>query len=98
METIWNAILDLMSQVIMPVWEDLLQYIPLLLLLLLVLVLALVVWAWQRNAVLNRPRLARATAGLQTPPPGVHLPGASIWPFVAPIGLFLLFLSLVFGS
>jgi plastocyanin len=31
------------------------------------------------------------------PPPGVHMPGPSAWPFFAPIGLLFIFLGLVFG-
>jgi hypothetical protein len=93
----WTRILDLVSQLVTPVWNELIQYIPLLLLLLLGLVLAVVAWSWQRNAALNRPSLARVAASGQAPP-GIHLPGPSIWPFIVPIGLFLLFLSVVFGS
>jgi hypothetical protein len=95
---LWTQILDLMSRVVTPVWQELLQYIPLLLLALLGLLVALIVWAWQRNAAINRPRLARAPSAGGVAPPGVHLPGPSLWPFVVPIGLFFLFLSVVFGS
>ena len=54
-------------------------------------------WAWHRNAALNR-HACRAPAGRARAPEGVHLPPGSIWPFVAPIGLFLVFLALALGG
>ena len=36
-------------------------------------------------------------ADLHEPPPGVHLPGPSPWPFFAPIGLMFVFMGFVFG-
>jgi hypothetical protein len=95
---LWTQVLDLLSRVVTPVWNELLQYIPLLLLLLMVLVVALVAWGWQRNAAINRPRLARVGSAGGVAPAGIHLPGPSLWPFVVPVGLFFLFLSVVFGS
>jgi plastocyanin len=94
---LWTQVLDLTSRFVTPVWNELLQYIPLLLLGLLGLSVAGIAHVWSRNAALNRSRVARPlTAG--TAPAGVHLPSPSIWPFVAPIGLFLVFASLVFGG
>jgi hypothetical protein len=93
---IWTAILDLVGQVIIPVWNDLIGYIPLLLALLLLASLAGLAWAWQRNAAANRSRVPRPL------PPGrkpddMHLPGPSLWPFVAPAGLLLIVFAVVFG-
>jgi len=41
--------------------------------------------------------VARLPAWAVEPPPGVHMPGPSPWPFFAPIGLFFVFLGLIFG-
>lgn len=94
----WDQVLDLMSRFITPAWDTLLQYIPLLLLV-VVLPMAIVglVWMWRRNAALNRSRVPAALPAGPVPP-GVHLPSPSIWPFIAPIGLALLFLSLAIGG
>jgi plastocyanin len=93
----WDQVLDLMSRFVMPAWDTLLQYIPLLLIGLLLLSLPAIAWAWRRNAALNRSRVpAPLPAG--PVPDGVHLPPPSIWPFVAPIGLALVFIALAVGG
>lgn len=93
---IWTFILELIAQIIIPTWNNLIGYIPLLLALLLVLTIAGLAWYWQRNAAANRSRVPRPVpAGRQ--PEGMHLPGPSAWPFVAPIGLLLIAFAVVFG-
>jgi len=93
---LWTGILDLANQVVVPTWNDLIQYIPLLLGLLIIVSVAGVAWAWQRNAAGNRPRVPRPLpAGRR--PEDMHLPGPSVWPFVAPIGLLLIVFAVVFG-
>src|SRR5262245_56766531 len=93
----WDQLLDLMSRFITPAWDTLLQYIPLLLIGLLLLTIPAMALVWRRNASLNRSRVpAPLPAG--PVPPGVHLPPPSIWPFIAPIGLFLVFLALALGG
>jgi plastocyanin len=94
---LWTQFLELLSQVITPLWGDLLQYTPLLLLGLIGLVVAILAWSWQRNAAVNRSRVPRPVLAGGAPG-GVHLPSPSIWPFVVPIGLFLVFLSLIFAG
>ena len=45
-------------------------------------------------------RLVAETPGPPVPvviPEGIHMPGPSPWPFLAPIGLFFVFLGLVLG-
>lgn len=93
----WDQVLDLLSRFVTPAWDTLLQYIPLLLIGLLLLAISAMAMAWRRNASLNRSRVPAAMPAGPVPE-GVHLPPSSIWPFVAPIGLFLLFLSLVLGG
>ncbi|MBX3029686.1 MAG: cupredoxin domain-containing protein [Chloroflexi bacterium] len=94
----WDQVLDLLSRFVTPAWETLLQYIPLLLLFgLLPLAILGIAWMWRRNAALNRSRVpAPLPAG--PVPDGVHLPPPSIWPFIAPIGLFLVFVALAIGG
>jgi plastocyanin len=90
---LWTQFLNILSQIISPNWNDLLQYMPLIFIGLILLSIAALARAWQHNAALNRPRTpAPVTAG--PPPPGVHLPGPSPWPFVLPIGLLLIFVSI----
>ena len=90
---LWTQFLNILSQVIMPSWNDLLQYMPLLFVGLILLTIAALARSWQHNAALNRPRVpAPVTAGAA--PPGVHLPGPSPWPFVLPIGALLIFVSI----
>ena len=93
---LWTSLLDIVSQVVIPVWNDLIQYIPLLLALLVILAVAGLAWGWQRNASGNRPRVRRPLpAGRK--PQDTHLPGPSLWPFVAPVGLLLIVFAVVFG-
>jgi len=94
----WDQALDLLSRFITPAWDTLLQYIPLLLLFgLLPLSFLGIAWAWRRNAALNRSRVPTPLPAGPVPA-GVHMPSPSIWPFIAPIGLALLFLSLAIGG
>ena len=94
---LWTQFLDLTSQLVTPLWGTLLQYIPLLLFGLIVVLLAGLALVWQRNAALNRSRVPRPLPAGPVPA-GVHLPPPSRWPFVIPIGLFFVFLSLIFGG
>lgn len=94
---IWTFILELIAQIIIPAWHDLIQYLPLLLTLLLLASIAGLAWVWQRNAAVNRSRLPRPLpAGRK--PADMHLPGPSLWPFVAPAGLLLIAFAVVFGA
>jgi hypothetical protein len=84
---------DFLSQIIMPEWEGLLELLPLLFVGLIALYLLHTAWQWRRAGRRNRSRLAPRRAG--APPPGVHLPGPSRWPFVLPIGAAILLFALV---
>lgn len=91
----WTSFLNLVAEVVTPVWNNLLQYMPLLILGVLGLMVLGLTRSWSANAALNRSRVPqRITAGPM--PAGVHLPGPSLWPFVLPIAGFFVFLSLVF--
>lgn len=91
--TLIDQLFDLLEQVILPDWNGVIRLVPLLFVVVVVVFLILVWWMWRRQAQRNRPRLPRPSTG--TPPPGVHLPGPSRWPFVVPIGAALLLFALV---
>jgi hypothetical protein len=92
----WSFLLEIIGQIIIPVWKDLIQYLPLVLVLLVIVSIGGLVWYWQRNSAINRSRVpARLPTGRK--PEDMHLPGPSLWPFVAPIGLVLVLFSLAFG-
>lgn len=93
---LWTGFLDLVAQVVVPVWNDLIAYIPWLLGLLVLASIAGLAWAWQRNGAGNRSRVPKPLpAGRK--PEDMHLPGPSLWPFVAPAGLLLIVFAIVFG-
>lgn len=96
LDGIWTGFLDLLGEVLVPTWNDLIQYIPLLIGLLLVLSIAGLAWYWRRNATVNRPRVPRPIPSGRKPD-DLHLPGPSLWPFVAPLGLLLLGFSVAVG-
>ena len=86
LDELWTGILELIASIIIPVWANLIQYIPLALLGLLILTVVGLAWWWQRHAAVNRPRVpVRQPAGRM--PADLHVPGPSIWPFVGPLGL-----------
>jgi hypothetical protein len=92
--TIVDQLLDLVEQLIIPPWSDLIGWLPIVLLVLVGIWLAFTARQWRRAGARNRPRVPRALpAG--APPPGVHLPGPSRWPFVVPLGIALIFFALV---
>ncbi len=94
---LWTTILGLISQVVTPLWATLLQYIPLLLLGLTVLIVLATVRAWVHNGARNASRVPRPLPAGPVPA-GIHMPSGSLWPFVAPIGLVLIFFSLAVGG
>jgi hypothetical protein len=96
LDGIWSGFLEFVAQIIIPTWNNLIQYLPLLLALLLIVSIAGLAWYWQRNAAANRPRVPKPLpAGRK--PDDMHLPGPSLWPFVAPVGLMLIAFAIVFG-
>ncbi|HEV8488791.1 MAG TPA: cytochrome c oxidase subunit 4 [Candidatus Limnocylindrales bacterium] len=94
MNDIWNAILDFISQFVIPDWGALVALIPVGLFVLVVLWLLLTIRKFATAGPTRRGR-RRVTP---LPPPGVHLPGPSFAPIVASIGMFLLLFGLVFGG
>ena len=54
---LWTGLLEFVAAIIIPVWNDLIQYLPLVILLLVLAAAAGLAWWWQRHAALNRPRV-----------------------------------------
>jgi plastocyanin len=93
---LWDGVLDIVSRILLPAWNDLIQYLPLLLLGLVALVLLLLARSWRRASGPNQPRMAPRLPPGQMPRE-VHLPGPSPWPFVGSAGLGLLVFAFVIG-
>lgn len=92
-DNLWSGVLGWLAQVITPDWNDVIGWLPSLLTALLVLILLMLLGRWALNARLNRSRVPHRLR-VAAPPPGVHMPGPSRWPFILPIGAFLIGLSL----
>src|SRR3954454_14566562 len=84
-----NAIFQFLQQLILPNWPDLIALLPWVLVAIVILGLLGLALAWMRTGRRNRSRVPKPLPG-GAPPPGVHMPGPSRWPFVAPIGAALL--------
>src|SRR3954467_918884 len=89
MSDLINAFFQFLQQIILPNWPDLIALLPWVLVAIVVAGLAGIALAWRRTGTRTRARAPQPLAG-GAPPPGVHLPGPSRWPFVAPIGAALL--------
>lgn len=94
LEQVWNGILELLAQLVIPDWGGLIGLLPVGILVLIAIGLALTFRRlWAAPPARRGPgRLAPRT------PLGIHMPGPSFAPFLAAIGVFLLFLGLVFGG
>lgn len=93
---LWTWFLETTASIIIPVWNDLIQYLPLLLVFAILGIVGAVFWMWRVNAAGNASRVPKPI------PPGrkpedMHLPGPSIWPFVGPVGLLFILFSLALG-
>jgi plastocyanin len=95
LEGLWNGILEVLSQLVIPDWGVLVSLaLPVGT---VVLVAIGLVWIFRR--LLTAPPARR---GIQREAPrtpsGIHMPGPSWAPVFAAVGTFLLFLGLVFGG
>ena len=90
--TIIDMLFDLLEQLVLPNWSNLILLLPWVLVVLVAVFLVYNAWQWRRAGARNRSRVPRRLAG--TPPPGVHLPGPSRWTAVVAIGAALLLFSL----
>ena len=94
LEELWTSILDLISQLVIPDWGVIIGFIPVLIIVLVVVVL---LWLFRRLATAPPPRRGKQRLRRATPA-GIHMPGPSWAPVFGGVGLFLLFLGLVFGG
>src|SRR5687767_8582558 len=90
----FDILFDLLEQLLLPNWTDLIALLPWVLIAIVVVYLIHTARQWRKAGAINRPRVAPRLAG-GAPPPGVHMPGPSRWPFVAPIGAAILLFSFV---
>lgn len=92
LEELWDGILDLMTQFVIPDWGALIALLPIFILVPIVIILALTFLRLARAAPARRGK----TRIVPKTPPGIHMPGPSMAPILASIGAFLLVLGLVF--
>lgn len=93
-QSVWTAILDVLSRLIIPDWGGLIALLPVALAAIVVLWLLTVVRAYATVGPAQRgmPRLD------PIPPSGVHMPGPSFAPVFAAAGVGLLFFGFVWGG
>ncbi len=94
LQNLWNSILELTAQFVIPDWGAIIALIPIVLAL---VVLVFVVWVIRRWATAG-PKQRGPGPRAPTPPAGVHMPGPSFAPFFAAIGAALTFLGVIFGG
>lgn len=94
LEQIWNSFLELTAQLVLPDWGVVIGMLPVL----IVLPVALVLLMTFRR-LLGAPPARRGVRRVEpVTPAGIHMPGPSLAPILAAVGMFLLFLGLVFGG
>lgn len=93
-EGIIDIFFHLLEQLLLPNWTDLIALLPWVLIVAILGYLAHTALQWRKAGRRNRSRVPRRLAG-GAPPPGIHMPGPSRWPFVVPIGAALLLFGLV---
>jgi len=90
----WNALLNILSQFVIPDWGALISLLPI-----AVIALAVLTFALLFRRIMRAPKARRGFQRIEpATPEGIHMPGPSFAPIFAAIGVFLLFLGLVFGG
>ncbi|MBA2556888.1 MAG: cupredoxin domain-containing protein [Chloroflexi bacterium] len=89
---LWTSFLDALTPFIVPDWGDAISFLPLAVLGLVLLAVLFLALRWRAAAEINRSRVPPRVS--LPPPPGVHLPGPSRWPFVLPMAAFLIFFAM----
>jgi len=90
----WTTLLSALDKLVSPDWGDPIHWLPLLFSGLLALALVLMAARWRSMDVVNRSRIPSPLSAA-APPPGVHVPGPSPWPFFLPIGVAIALFALV---
>src|SRR4026209_783050 len=92
LEELWNGILELTAKFVIPDWGALIALLPVFMFILTIVVLAAVF-----VRLFRAPKARRGKArAVPRAPAGLHMPGPSWSPVLASIGVFLLFLGVVF--
>jgi plastocyanin len=91
---LYDQFLHLLEQLILPNWSDLMRLVPWVFVVLLLVALVYLGLLWRRAGRRNQPRVPPPRAA-GAPPPGIHLPGPSRWPFVLPIGAAMLLFAII---
>lgn len=90
----WNALLNALSQFVIPDWGALIALIPIAILTLAVVVFAILFWR-----LLSAPGASRGFQRIEpATPAGIHMPGPSLSPILAAVGAFMLFLGVILGG
>lgn len=92
-QSIIDMLFQLLEQLLIPNWTDLIALLPWVLIVIVAGWLVMTALQWRRAGTRTRSRVPRRVSG--APPPGVHMPGPSRWPFVVPFGAALMLLALV---
>ncbi len=92
LQNIWDSILQLLSQFIIPDWGSLIILLPVFIFALVVVFFIWVLLMTRRTG----PRRRRGGRITPRTPAGLHMPGPTYAPFFAAFGAFMLFLGLVF--
>jgi plastocyanin len=91
---LWNDILELTAQFVIPDWGEVIALLPIVM---FVLIVAALLWIFLRLWRAAPAQRGKSRVEPQTPA-GVHMPGPTYAPVLAAIGAFMLFLGIVFGG
>jgi plastocyanin len=94
MQALYQSTLDLLSRLFIPDWGALVNLLPVFIAILIVLWFG---WTAMRFATIGPARRGRQRV-TPVPPPGVHMPGGSLAPFLGAFGVFLTLGALVAGG
>ncbi|HLA16807.1 MAG TPA: cupredoxin domain-containing protein [Candidatus Limnocylindrales bacterium] len=94
MQELWDRILDLLAQLVIPDWTALVGIIPLVLAGLIGVFLVWVVWRYATAG----PKSRTIPPASPRPPAGIHAPAPSFAPIILAMGAFALFGATVVGG
>ena len=90
----WNALLNILSQFVIPDWGALIALLPI-----AIIALAVLTFALLFRRIISAPKARRGFQRIEpATPEGIHMPGPSLAPLFAAIGAYLLILGLVIGG